>query len=246
MGNRVFLIPVIGATTFLLSLFLFTKLFGPIPFSVTSVTTNKTTTFDVTGEGKVTVKPDIATVTAGISANGATVKTVQDQINAVATKVSSAVKAQGVADKDIQTTNYNVSPEYDYTNGQRIKGYQASTNLSIKVRDINKVNQVIDASIGNGANQISGINFDVDDKSKAENQARQIAVDQAKKKAENAAKIAGLKLGKIINYSENFQGIRPIMMANSLAKEAVGGVPTQVESGSTDITIDVTLSYILQ
>lgn len=247
MGNRAFLIPAVGATTFFIILFLFTKIFGPIPFSVNSVVTDRISTFDVTGEGKVSIKPDIANVTVGITSNGPSLKVVQDQVNAIIAKVSEGIKAAGVDAKDIQTTNYNVNPEYDYTNGQKIKGYTASTNLSIKVREIDKVNQVIDISTANGANQVGRISFDVDDKSKAENEARQKAVDQARKKAEDAARIAGLHLGKIINYYESFPGAEPIYRMGAVdAKEGIGGSPTQVEPGSTDITVTVTLSYILR
>ena len=246
MGNKILLLPVIGATVFFLLLFSFTKLFGPIPFSVNSVTTTKFTTFDVTGEGKVTVKPDVASVTVGIQATGSTVKTVQEQINSVINKVSDAVKKLGVDAKDIQTTNYSINPTYDYSGGnQKITGYSASTNLLIKVKQIDKINQVIDAATQNGANQVSGISFDVLDKTKIENEARAKAVVEAKEKAQNAAKIAGFKLGKIINYSENMDGY-PVPMMRSLDAKGGTEAPTQVETGSKNISITVTLSYELQ
>ncbi len=246
MNTRILLLPVIGATTFFILLFSFTKIFGPIPFSVNSVTTTKSTTFDVTGEGKATAAPDVAMVTVGISAKGATVKDAQNQINSTINKVSTAVKSLGVDAKDIQTTNYNINPSYDYTGGQRLTGYSASTNLSIKVRQIERANSVIDEATANGANQVGGISFDVDDKSKSENEARQKAVADAKKKAEDAAKIAGFKLGRIINYSEDFGGLpRPIPML-SAADIKAQGAPTQIEPGSSDITVVVTLSYEIQ
>lgn len=247
MNNRILLLPIIGVTAFFIFLFTFTKLFGPIPFSINSITTQKSTTFDVTGQGKVTVKPDIASINVGIQSNGSSVKLVQEQINSTINKISAVIKELGIDSKDIQTQNYNINPDYDYSGGnQKIRGYVASTNLAIKVRDIDKVNQVIDVSTENGANQVGGINFEVDDNSKAENEARQKAVDEAKKKAQDAAKIAGFRLGKIINYSENFQGgIRPVYMMSSDSKLPVGS-STEVEPGSTDITVVVTLSYELQ
>lgn len=248
LSNRILLLPIIGAATFFTLLFIFTKLFGPIPFSLNSVTTTKSDTFFVTGEGKISVQPDIAVVTVGIQANGSTVKSVQEQINSVINKVSESIKGLGVDSKDIQTRNYSINPDYDYTGGtQRIKGYVASTNLSIKVRTIDKVNQVIDAATASGANQVGGINFDVDDKTKAENEARQKAVDEAKRKAQNAANIAGFKLGRIINYSENFGGYpRPIPLMRVQDASGVLEDPTKVEPGSTDISVIVTLSYELQ
>ncbi len=241
-----FATPFIWLAGFFILLFMYTKLIGPVPFSVSSVTTVKSTTFDVTGEGKSTVKPDIASVTAGISAQAATVKSAQDQINAIINKVSEGLKQIGVDAKDIKTSNYNINPNYDYTGAsQKITGYSASTNLLVKVRNLDNVNNVIDTATGNGANQISGISFDVDDKTKAEGEARQIAVDEAKKKAEQAAKIAGFKLGRIINYSENFKGSprpMPVMMDSAKSSDT----PTQVEPGSSEVTVNVTLSYEIQ
>lgn len=256
MNSRILLLPVIGATTFFILLFGFTKIFGPIPFSVNSVTTQKSTTFDVIGEGKVFVIPDVASVTVGIRSQGSTVKIAQDQINSVINKVSDASKTLGIDKKDIQTTGYSIYPDYDYSgSSQRIKGYTASTSLSVKVRDIDKANSVIDAATNNGANEVSGISFEADDeqssrtpstKTKAENEAREKAVEDAKKKAEGAAKIAGFKLGRIINYSENLGGFpKPMPLAMGAGIKAQGS-PTQVEPGSSEITVTVTLSFEIQ
>ncbi len=246
MNSKYLFLPVIGVTTFFVLLFSFTKIFGPIPFAVNSVITTKSTTFDVVGEGKVTASPDVALVTVGIQANGQTVKQAQDQINTTINKVSDVIKKLEIDSKDIKTTNYNVNPTYDYSNGQKITGYSASTNLSIKVRQLEKANSVIDNATANGANQIGGISFEIDDPTKLENEARQKAVDEAKKKAADAAKIAGFKLGRIINYSENSGGFSPMPLRAMSADKAIGGVPTQVEPGSSEIVITVTLSYEIE
>lgn len=230
---------------FFLLLFAYIKLAGPIPFRVTSTTTTKTDMFTVTGEGKAIVMPDIATVNVGVQANGATVKIVQQDLNQRINQVSDAIKKLAVDAKDIQTTNYSIYPTYDYQeSGQRITGYQASTNLTIKVRDIDKANDVIDAATASGANQVGGVTFDVDDKTKAESEARQKAVDEAKKKAQQAAQIAGFRLGKIVNYNESFGG--PIGPIPLYAKaEGIGGErpPTQIEPGSSEVIIQVSLSF---
>lgn len=242
---RLWHLPIIGATSIFILLLLFTKLIGPIPFSVNSTVTQKQTSFDVSAEGKVTTKPDVAFVNAGIRVQAQTVKLAQDQINAVISKVSASVKNLGVEEKDIQTTNYNINPDYDFTTGsQKIKGYSASTTLAIKVKDIDKINNVIDAATQSGANEISGINFDIDDKTKAENEARQKAVSEAKLKAENAAKIAGFKLGRIINYFETTNSpIQPIPYRATGAVDIMQNNKTQIEPGSSDVIITVTLSY---
>lgn len=237
--------PGIWILGFFLMLFLYTKFAGPIPFAVNSVTTSKSTTFDVSGAGKVTVKPDIAAITAGITVTAPTAKGAQDQINSVINKVSNAVKKEGVDAKDIQTTNYSIHPDYDYTSAiRKVTNYSANANLLIKVRNLDNINNVIDTTTANGANTISGLNFGVDDKTKVENEARQKAVAEAKEKAQQAAKIAGFKLGRIINYSENSNDYpRAMMLSADAAAKPVGGTATQVEAGSEEITVNVTLSY---
>lgn len=230
---------------FFIALFAFIKLVGPIPFSLSSVVTQKTDSFTVSGEGKATIIPDIAVVSVGVQAQGASVKIVQQELNSKINKISDAVKKLGIDKADIQTANYNLSPMYDYRNGnQKITGYEANSTLTIRVKNIDKANDVVDAATANGANQIGGISFDVADKTKAENDARALAVAQAKKKAEVAAKTAGFTLGRVINYSEGSgNSPRPYpMMAKADAVE-VGMAPTQIEPGSSEVVMTVSLSY---
>jgi uncharacterized protein YggE len=230
---------------FFLLLFAYTKLVGPIPFSVTSVTTQKTDTFSVSAEGKASASPDIAVINVGVSSQGITVKQVQQELNTKMNAVSESIKKLGVEGKDIQTSNYSVYPNYDFQSaGQRITGYQANSNLTVKVRDIDKANSVIDAATANGANQVGGISFDVDDKSKAQNEAREKAVAEARRKATDAARIAGFKLGRVINYNESFGGEpRPIPMLEKAMGTPEDSVPTQVEPGTTEVRVEVTLSF---
>jgi len=239
---------LIAIPVFFVTLFVYTKLVGPIPFSVNQTTTNKTDLFTVTGTGKVSATPDIARVTVGVQESGSTVKQAQDKINTIINAVSESIKKLGIDKKDIRTTNYNLNPNYEYTNGkQRITGYNASTNIEITVRELDKANSVIDAGTANGANTVGGVVFAVENKTKAENEAREKAIAEAKDKAENASKVAGFTLGKILNYQENFEG-NPVPRAYLMAGkgEADASAPTQLETGSEDITVTVTLSYELR
>jgi len=243
MKNILISIPV-----FFVALFVYTKLAGPIPFSVNQTTTNKTDLFTVSGTGKVSITPDIGRVTVGIQESGTTVKDAQNKMNTVINAVSEAIKKLGIDKKDIKTTNYSVNPDYDYTDRkQRIVGYNASTNLEIIVREMDKANSVIDTATANGANTVGGLSFDVEDKTKAQNEARKEAVADAKKKAEEASKVAGFNLGKMLNYQESFNGDitpRPYLMA--AAKGLEDSVQTAVEPGSKELTVTVTLSYELR
>ncbi len=232
---------------FFIALFAFIKLAGPIPLSISSVVTNKTDSFTVTGEGKVSLSPDIAKIQAGVTAQSSSVKQAQQDINKKINAISDAIKKLGVDTKDIQTAQYSVHPQYDYRDGrQKITGYEAATTLSIKVRDMEKANDVIDVATANGANQIGGISFDVDDRTKVENEARAKAVEDAKKKAEMAAKTAGFTLGRVINYNENTGGdMRPVpmMYAKTEMAGAADQVASTIEPGSQDIMVTVSLSY---
>lgn len=239
-----------AVVVFFILLFAYTKFAGPIPFSINSVNTQKTDTFSVSGEGKVTLVPDVAVVSVGVTAQGTTVTRVQQELNTKINAMSDAIKKLGVDSKDIKTSYYNISPVYDYSpSTQKITGYQANSNLTIKVRKIDNANAVIDAATAQGANQVGGVHFDVDDKTKAENQARVAAVADAKTKADAAAKAAGFTLGRVINYSEG-GGASPRPMMYDAAKSALpmadGGAPTQVEPGSSELTVNVTLSYEIQ
>lgn len=247
MQNKIFSAFLIFVL-FFLSLFLYTKLIGPIPFSVISTNTTKTDVFSVSGEGKVIVKPDIAYVSVGVETTGTTVKQTQDKMNTSINTVIASLKKLGIDEKDIKTTNYSIRPTYDWNSGkQRITGYAANTNLQVKVRNIDKVNEVIDQATSSGANQVGGISFDVDNKEKAENEARTQAVEQAKKKAQQVAQIAGFKLGKIINYSESDNNYpRPINYGGGLMLEKAAAPATDIQTGSSEIKITVSLSYQIE
>jgi len=235
-----------GIVLIFVLLFAYTKLAGPLPLSVTSTITTQTDTFSVEGVGKVSAPPDIAVVNVGVAANGTSVKGVQDELNRKINAVSEAVKRAGVKSEDIQTSNYSIYPQYDYQSGvSPITGYQASSNLTIKVRDIDRTNEVIDGATAAGANQVGGISFDVDDKAKAQNEAREKAVADAKQKAEDAARIAGFRLGRVVNYQESFADNRPPIIFEK-AQITDSREPTQVEPGSSEIVVTVTLSYQIQ
>ena len=205
----------------------------------------------MSGVGKATVTPDIAVINVGVTAQGATIKLAQKELNIKMDAIAKAVKQLNIDTKDVKTANYSINPRYDYqSTTQRIVGYDANSSLTIKVRNMDKANNVVDAATANGANQVGGISFDVDDRTKIENQARELAVADAKKKAETAAKIAGFSLGRIVNYEEGANGNpRPeLMYAKAMTPYGAGdaAVVSPIEPGSNEITIQVSLSYELR
>lgn len=234
--------------SFFILLFVFAKWGPAINFNTTSQT--KGEPFVVTGEGKVYVAPDIAKVTVGIQENGSSLKAVQDNANKKSKALTDAMEKLGIDKKDIKTTSYNVYPQYDYLTSttNRIVGYQVSTNYQITVRDFDKVNDVLTSATGAGANAIGSVSFDINDTTKKEKlqEARELAVAEAKTKAEGLSKAAGITLGKVINISENQAAseIRP-MYATGAADNAVqkSVTPANITPGETEINITVSLSY---
>lgn len=229
---------------------LFIRLMPSIPTS--STVTQKQDFLTVSGEGKVTTVPDTAIVDLGVNLNKPTVKAAQTDANTIIKNITDEVKKLGVEDKDIKTSNYSVFPQYDYSTGAtgRITGYQVNVNLTLTIRDIEKVNNVIEMATSKGANNVSGIQLTVNETKQKElrQQARDMAVKEAKTKAESLASAAGISLGKIVNIQEADQNNIVPMFARSAMNEkiAAGGDASnqaQIEPGSADISSSVTLYY---
>jgi hypothetical protein len=237
---------IIYLTLFFLGLFAFAK-FGPgIPLAVSQIMTIKNDLFTVSAEGKATAVPDIAVVNTGFTANGQSVAVVQNQANSVIKKISADLKALGIDTKDIQTSNYNIYPNYDYRESvQKINGYNINVSLTIKVRDFAKINNVIDTATADGANQIGGLSFTVDNLEKYQAEARKEAIAKAKIKAEDLARESGINLGRIINVSEGYSSppVPTYAKVDVASGRGGGGEATEISPGSSEITVTVTLSY---
>lgn len=227
-------------------LFVYSKWGPSLPISV--LTQTKGEPLVVTETGKATIVPDIAKVSLGIDAQGQILKRVQDDVNTKSKTLTESLKKLGIDEKDIKTTNYNVSPEYDYSRSPyRINGYRVSTSYEVKVTNFETINEVLTLATSSGANVVGNISFEINEKTKEEvlNTAREEVVKKAKTKAEGLAKAAGITLGKIINVSESFGSDypRPIMYA----KDAMGGAEqlevANIQAGETELEVTVSLSY---
>lgn len=217
------------------------KWMGALPISVTQ--TQKMSTFDASGEGKVVVIPDQATVNMGVAEVGTNLKQVQEQVNRKMSSLTKALKEMGIAEKDIRTTGYNYYP--DYNNQHQ---YRAYANVSVRIRDLENVSPAMDLIGSLGLDNVSGPSFGLSDEllEKSTKEARELAIGKAKAKAEELAGLAGMRLGRIVNVTEGSRGGYP---APIYARDAVvsGGaevkVETPVEAGSSEVVVNVTLSY---
>jgi len=255
--------PIVFVILIFLGLGIYTKLFGPIPFYINSTNTTKTDLFSSSGSGEATAVPDQATIYVGVTKTANTVEDAQKQVNTIASKLIADLKKLGVKDKDIKTTNYSVNPNYGNIRPMgmaqgisepidsglpyqgKASGYEVTQNIEVKVKPIEKVNQVIDTATKDGANLVGGVNFTFSDdlQKKLEQQATKQAVDEAKQKAQTLSNASGIRLGKIVNVVSSTNNYPyPVMMEAGKAQDSTVP-PTEVTPGESTITISVTIYY---
>lgn len=232
----------------LLFIFMVAVKFLNISFPVMVTNTSRSTELSVVGEGKVEVVPDTAKVTVGISIlNAATVEAAQSEMDETNNAIIEAMKGLGIDAKSIQTSNYSIYPAYDYSSGTEVPdGYSGNVSVTIETSNTQQVSQVIEAATAAGANQVQGTTFQVKDPAKYREQARNMAIENAKEQAQQLANSLGIKLGKVVNiveYSPSTGGPVPMYdMAVSQRALGGGGGPS-IEAGSQEITSVVTLYF---
>ena len=206
---------------------------------------NISDTFAVSGTGKVYAKPDIGVADVAISVQGATSSSAQDEANKKSKTVIEYLKNAGIKSDDIKTSGYNIYPQYDYSNGRnRINGYQVTQSLTIKIRDLDKVNTIIDGVVDAGANQVSSVRFEIDQPEKLQAEAREKAIAEAKGKAEELANQLGIKLGGIVNFYESSNSYPPMAYGMGGGGDMMKAVPSvELPSGQNEIAISVTITY---
>lgn len=218
-----------------------------------------TNTITVSGEGEVFAVPDTATFSVTVQEEAKEVKDAQDVATGKSNEIVAYLKSQGIDEKDIQTTDYNVYPQYDYvntvcTNGycppgkQTLRGFQVSQTLTVKVRDTKKAGDLLSGVGSRGASSVSGLSFTIDDQKALEAEARGKAIDDARGKAEALAHQLGVSLVRIVGFSEN--GNYPIYYAKaemSMAADGRGGeaVPPspEIPVGENKIVSNVSVTY---
>ena len=202
-------------------------------------------TMGVTGIGEVSLAPDMATLRIGVETRADSAAAAVADNNEAAQAIIATVKENGVAAEDIQTANFSVSPVYDETSyqrpeGPRIVGYQATNQVVARVRNLDRLPGLLDATVGSGANRIDGLAFGLADDTAALDEARRLAVQDARRKAEVYADAAGVQLGTIRSISETGGGPLPIY-DRAMRAEAAASVP--IERGQTTVTATVQIVW---
>ena len=208
-------------------------------------------TITVSGQGKATSPPDMATINSGVVSIGKTAKQALAANNQVMQTIMTVLKNKNIAEKDIQTSGFNVYPEYERdpsprgtTKVNRIAGYRVSNNVSVQVRDLPGLGEILDALVQSGSNQISGVQFGIADPTAVANQARLNAVADARARAQLYAAATNSSVGIVISISEQaIQSPRPMMM-RAARMEMASSVP--IASGEQEVTATINIMYQLK
>jgi uncharacterized protein YggE len=202
----------------------------------------------INGFGKVNGKNDIAMTTLGYSNTDKDVSKAQADNKKVMDQIFADLKQMGIEEKDLQS-NYNIYPEYNYTQdkGQELKGYRVSNSLTIKIRDLSKVSNILALAGKYGATEVNGLSFTIDDTENLKAQAREKALADAKLKALKTAQALGLRLGSVVSYNEyevspNYDYGYP-RYAEATGMGGGGSAPTAVSGGSMDVSMNVSIVY---
>jgi len=212
----------------------------------------------VSDTGEVYAKPDLAIATLSVVTEAKTVTKALSENTEKMNAVINFVKNQGVEDKDLKTTSFNIYPRYEYQRieieiypyppGKRVLvGYEVSQSLQVKIRNMEKIGQIVEGATDAGANQVSDLQFTIDKQDELKKQAREQAIEKSKAKAKELASQLGVNLVKITNFSES--SVIPYYYDYALEKaEGIGGggETPQVETGENKIEVTVSITYEIE
>jgi len=196
----------------------------------------------VSGDATVAVAPDVAMIRLGVTSQGKNAREASDANAKQMTALLAAIKEGGIADRDVQTSRLSLQPQYDQSKpgAARLLGFQVTNQVTVRIREIDKMPGFLDRAIAAGANEMSGIEFIVSEQSKLLDQARDDAVADARRKAELYAKAAGVKLGNVVSITEEGSSPPPRPVMQAMRANAVPVAP-----GEQMLRAAVTVSFEL-
>lgn len=196
--------------------------------------------------GEVYASPDLAVISFSVVNEAKSVTDAMNENSATMNYVISTVKEQGIEDKDLKTTSFNIYPRYEYSEGtygkRTLVGYEIVQELQVKIRDLGKIGIIIEKATDSGANRVSSLYLTIDDQDALKKQAREQAIAQARVKAEELAVQLGVKLGKIVSFNENFYV--PYYNTQFSMAEGIGGAEApDIQTGENKISVSVVITY---
>ena len=207
------------------------------------------TRLDINAVGEVTRVPDLAIISAGVITRSATASGATQQAAARMARVREALRQAGIADRDIQTSNISLSPQYVYVKDQppRLSGYSASNQLSVRFRDIANTGKILDALVAEGANQISGPNLTIDKPESALDEARVKAIAAARARADLYARSLGMRVTRVVSVSESGGYAPPPPMAPMvMMAERSQAADSKIDPGEQKLQVSVSMTFELQ
>ena len=204
----------------------------------------------VVGVGKASGTPDVAQITIGVETQSSTVQQAVDENKAKMTALLDALKATGLQSKDLRTDNYSVFTErlpVDSLPSKANSGplvYHVNNQVSVTVQDVNKLGDILDKAVAAGANNIYGVSFSVADQSKLQADARAKAIADAKTRAADLARLAGVNLGDVVSVSEVINGSGPLFSAAAPMGMGGGGAP--IQPGELEVNMSVQVTFAIK
>ena len=220
-----------------------------LPLSATAVAAAKRT-ISLSATGTVKASPDMASISTGVTSEGQTAQAALSKNTEAMTKVADTLKGARVEAKDIQTTDFSVSPIYERKKDEQaafITGYRVSNNVNIAVRDIEKLGDVLDKAVRAGANQIGSISFGIAEPEKMKDEARKLAMQNAIDNAKLYAEAAGVELGPVIKITETGDFVpRPYRTMAAAAPMMAEAKEVPVEGGTMSVESKVQVTWELR
>jgi uncharacterized protein len=243
---RLVLVSVAGASLVALVVAVAVVAAGRVPVFITSPTAASTTSsietgVFTTGDASVSKKPDTAFLDAGVESQQSTASGAQSDLAAKAAKLIARVKALGVADKDLNTAGYSVSPTYA-PGGQTVNGYRASEQLEVTWHDVNTVGKALDAIVQEGGATNVGASFGLADPKAAQAEARTLAIADARSRAQAMASAAGIRLGQVIRVSDLTSSGSP---SARFDVGAAAPAATQLPVGELNVAVTVEVDFAI-
>lgn len=206
------------------------------------------TRLDLTATGEVTRVPDLAIISAGVVTRASSARSALQQAANKMARVRAALARAGVADRDIQTSNINLNPDYAYENNRppRLTGYNASNQVTVKFRDIANAGEILDALVAEGANSINGPTLTIDRPEAALDEARTRAIAAGRSRAELYARAMGLRVARVVAVSES-GGSYPVPPPIAMMRaEAASDASTRIDPGEQKLQVTLAMTFELQ
>jgi len=205
-------------------------------------------TISVNGNGVISLEPDIAHINIGVHTEGESAEEAVASNNQQSQELFTTLTQAGIAEKDIRTSNFSIHPRQNYDTEGKITGitYVVDNTVSVTVRDLGNIGAVLDAAVQAGANSISGIRFDVEDREAAQQQAMTAAVENARERAEVLAGAADVAVGQVLSIQSYLGGGTPIPYEKSFVMADAAAMEVPISPGEMLISVDVSVVYEIQ